>query len=241
MNHTAFDFSIPKQYRTAEFPFKSDAGQPELSAPKAKTSQHGCTFDLPSLYRAHMLSLCMKLVYEKRDVIEDIAERYLGCKLEGYFLTSDKQTRKERHTAKATQSKANKPPKAAFVPRTLGIVLSTPKAMIVAFRGTEPTNLINMRSSGKISMSHPEGMGGVHDGFWTALMYESEQEGGASLFARLVEALQQSDERLEIHLTGASTCLPAPVSPFCRYAASEALQRMHNWIAEACNSKLCLR
>ena len=204
VNHTAFDFSIPQQYKTADFPFDSTSdnpSSPETPPAAAKTSQHGCAFDLPSLYRAHMLSLCMKLVYEKHEVIDDIASRYLGCKLQGYFLTSDKQTKKQRHEAKANKE-VKKPPKAAFVPRTLAILLTTPKAMVVAFRGTEPTNLINMRSSGKISMSHPEGMGGVHDGFWTALMYESEDEGGASLFDRLVEALQEGDEKLEIHLTG---------------------------------------
>ncbi|KAL0038755.1 hypothetical protein WJX79_006617 [Trebouxia sp. C0005] len=200
VNHTAFDFSIPQQYKTADFPFDSS---PETASQVAKTSQHGCTFDLPSLYRAHMLSLCMKLVYEKHEVIADIASRYLGCTLQGYFLTSDKQTKKQRHDAEATKHSKNTS-KAAFVPRTLAILLEMPKAIIMAFRGTEPTNLINMRSSGKISMTHPEGMGGVHDGFWTALMYESEEEGGASLFDRLVEALQEGDQKLEIYLTGHS-------------------------------------
>ena len=198
VNHTAFDFSIPQQYKTADFPFDSS---PETASQVAKTSLHGCTFDLPSLYRAHMLSLCMKLVYEKHEVIADIASRYLGCTLQGYFLTSDKQTKKQRHDTDATKRSKNTS-KAAFVPRTLAIMLETPKAIIMAFRGTEPTNLINMRSSGKISMSHPEGMGGVHDGFWTALMYESEEEGGASLFDRLVEALEEGDQNLDIYLTG---------------------------------------
>lgn len=105
----------------------------------------------------------MKLVYEKRDVIEDIAETYLGSELVGYFLTSDKETARERKQQKPNVGNTAKS-KAAFVPRTLGIVLGTPQALVVAFRGTEPTNLINMRSSGKISMSHPDGMGGVHDG-----------------------------------------------------------------------------
>ena len=105
----------------------------------------------------------MKLVYEKREVIDDIASTHLGCELIGYYLTSDRDTARERHQQKkSVQDTANS--RAAFVPRTLGIVLGTPQAIVVALRGTEPTNLINMRSSGKISMSHPEGMGGVHDG-----------------------------------------------------------------------------
>ena len=105
----------------------------------------------------------MKLVYEKREVIEDIAATHLGSQLTGYYLTSDKETTKKHQQQKhGVQDTAKS--RAAFVPRTLGIVLETPQAIVVAFRGTEPTNVINMRSSGKISMSHIEGMGGVHDG-----------------------------------------------------------------------------
>ena len=148
-----------------------------------------------------MLSLCMKLVYEKLEVIDDIASRFLNCSLQHYLLTSDKQTRKKRKQAQASTA-SKPPPKAAFVPRTLAIVLSFPNAIVVAFRGTEPLNLINMRSSGKISMSHPDGMGGVHDGFWTDLMYESEEESAASLFDRLVAALKEGDQKLSIYLTG---------------------------------------
>lgn len=143
----------------------------------------------------------MKLVYEKHDVIDDIASRFWSCSLQGYLVTSDEQTKNKRQCAQAA-SASKPPPKAAFVPRTLAVVLAFPKAIVISFRGTEPTNLINMRSSGKISMSHPQGMGGVHDGFWTALMYESYEQGAASLFDRLVAALQQGSQELDIYLTG---------------------------------------
>ena len=215
MNHTAFDFSIPVQYKAADFPFHSKPGpttplaqhssSPELPQPSHNSSSvarpgPALVFDTASLYRAHMLSLCMKLVYEKQEVIADIASNSFGCQLQGYLLTSDKQTQKQRR--ESSSPTASKRSKAGFVPRTLAIVLDLPRAKIVAFRGTEPTNLINMRSSGSISMSHPEGMGGVHDGFWTALMYESEQDGGPNLFDRLVVALQEGDQQQEIYLTG---------------------------------------
>ena len=218
VNHTAFDFSIPPQYKAADFPFNSTA---ELSIPAyygssnnpskpglasstqlnaAKQAARPSSFDTAGLHRAHMLSLCMKLVYEKRGVIDDIAATSFGCTLHGYFLTNDKQTQKRRETSTDAASKHSK---AGFVPRTLAITLDLPKAKIVAFRGTEPTNLINMRSSGSIGMTHPKGMGGVHDGFWTALMYESEEEGGVNLFDRLVGALQEGDSKQDIYLTGA--------------------------------------
>lgn len=38
---------------------------------------------------------------------------------------------------------------AAFVPRTRCALLSSPHALILVFRGSEPTNLINLRSSGR--------------------------------------------------------------------------------------------
>ena len=38
---------------------------------------------------------------------------------------------------------------ADFIPRTRACMLSTPQALIIAFRGSEPLNLINLRSSGK--------------------------------------------------------------------------------------------
>ena len=217
VNHTAFDFSVPHQYKVAEFPFKSTAesstpahhgsvhqsAKPgtfsHASAPAAKSTV-ATHFDSASLYRAHFLSLCMKMVYEKQEVIDDIASQSFGCQLQGYFLTSDKQTKKKRH--ESSTGVASKRSKAGFVPRTLAMVLKLPKAKVVAFRGTEPTNLINMRSSGSISMTHPDGMGGVHDGFWTALMYESEEAGGANLFDRLVEALHEGDRQQDIYLTG---------------------------------------
>lgn len=144
-------------------PDASQNGNNQQPAVKGWTGEEDCTFSLSSLYRAHFLSLCMKLVYEKREVIEDIAATHLGSQLTGYYLTSDKETTKKRQQQKhGVQDTAKS--RAAFVPRTLGIVLETPQAIVVAFRGTEPTNVINMRSSGKISMSHIEGMGGVHDG-----------------------------------------------------------------------------
>lgn len=162
----------------------------------------------------------MKLVYEKQEVIADISSNSFGCQLQGYLLTSDKQTKKERR--ESNTHAASRRSKAGFVPRTLAIVLDLPRAKIVAFRGTEPTNLINMRSSGSIGMSHPEGMGGVHDGFWTALMYESEEKGGPNLFDRLVEALQEGDPQQEIYLTGhflqaaLSACIALHQSNHCQ-------------------------
>lgn len=42
--------------------------------------------------------------------------------------------------------------KARFEPHTRTMVLETHRAIIVAFRGSEPTNLINFRSSGRIAL-----------------------------------------------------------------------------------------
>lgn len=42
--------------------------------------------------------------------------------------------------------------KAKFQPHTRTMVLETERAVVVAFRGSEPTNLINFRSSGRIAL-----------------------------------------------------------------------------------------
>ena len=41
---------------------------------------------------------------------------------------------------------------ARFEPHTRTLVLETDNAVIVAFRGSEPTNLINFRSAGRIAL-----------------------------------------------------------------------------------------
>ena len=53
-----------------------------------------------------------------------------------------------------------------FVPETGCFLLTTEGAVIVSFRGTQPTNLVNFRSSGNISMRQWEGVGRVHNGFY---------------------------------------------------------------------------
>ncbi len=53
-----------------------------------------------------------------------------------------------------------------FVPETGCFMLTTEGAVIVSFRGTQPTNLVNFRSSGNISMRQWDGVGRVHNGFY---------------------------------------------------------------------------
>ncbi|KAK9808596.1 hypothetical protein WJX72_000227 [[Myrmecia] bisecta] len=89
-----------------------------------------------------------------------------------------------------------------FAPRTRACVFGTDKAVIVSFRGTEPTNLINLRSSGRISMSWREDMGRIHDGFYSSLFYESPD--GGSLFNTLVDEMRRVSEGRQIFLTGHS-------------------------------------
>ena len=71
-----------------------------------------------------------------------------------------------------------------FVPETGCFMLTTDGALIVSFRGTQPTNLVNFRSSGNISMRQWEGVGRVHNGFY---------EGGrCSCRRRFAEVLQKT-------------------------------------------------
>lgn len=90
-----------------------------------------------------------------------------------------------------------------FVPETGCFMLTTEGAVIVSFRGTQPTNLVNFRSSGNISMRQWDGVGRVHNGFYEALMYRSSEQ-GSTLFERLVAALEEHAEGRVIYLTGHS-------------------------------------
>ena len=77
------------------------------------------------------------------------------------------------------------------------------QAVIVAFRGSEPTNLINLRSAGRISMTPRRGLGRVHDGFFGALFFTGDEEAG-TLFSRLIETIQAIDPEnsKQLYLTG---------------------------------------
>ena len=85
------------------------------------------------------------------------------------------------------------------------------QAVIVAFRGSEPTNLINLRSAGRISMTPRRGLGRVHDGFFGALFFTGDEEAG-TLFSRLIETIQAVDPEncKQLYLTGNACCGLAP-------------------------------
>lgn len=71
-------------------------------------------------------------------------------------------------------------------------------------RGSEPTNLINLRSGSRINMVHVEGMGLLHEGFHSALHFKDPEQG--SLADQLIQQLDGLSSRphKSIHLTGAA-------------------------------------
>ena len=71
---------------------------------------------------------------------QDLAERSWGLRFHGYFAT---QTEAGNLYDVENQNTA------AFIPRTRACVLSSRHGIVIAFRGSEPLNLINLRSSGK--------------------------------------------------------------------------------------------
>jgi hypothetical protein len=72
---------------------------------------------------------------------QDIAENEWGMAMRGYFHTGT-----DSFTLEAGEGEGAA---AAFVPRTRAAVLSSGRAIVLAFRGSEPTNLINLRSAGR--------------------------------------------------------------------------------------------
>lgn len=73
-------------------------------------------------------------------VVQDISERLWGLKFHGYFSTQ---------TPAGSLYDVENKNTADFIPRTRACMLSNTEAVIIAFRGSEPLNLINLRSSGK--------------------------------------------------------------------------------------------
>ena len=72
-------------------------------------------------------------------VMQDLAEHHWGLSYHGYFSTQTEATGlfiEREHTEE-------------FIPRTRATMMSSKFGLIIAFRGSEPTNLINLRSSGR--------------------------------------------------------------------------------------------
>lgn len=85
---------------------------------------------------------------------------------------------------------------ASFLPSSKGIVLRSPGGMIIAFRGTEAFNLLNWRTNFTINMTRHRRLGGVHDGFYSALFHRPAA-GGSSLFEDVVDILRDAAQDVE--------------------------------------------
>lgn len=72
--------------------------------------------------------------------VQDVIERLWGLKFHGYFSTQ---------TDAASLYDVQNQNTADFIPRTRACMLSSDSGLVIAFRGSEPLNLINLRSSGK--------------------------------------------------------------------------------------------
>lgn len=70
-----------------------------------------------------------------------MAEHRWGLRFHGYF-----QTGTEEFVLPSGEG-------TTFVPRTRAMLLSSDNAIILAFRGSEPTNLINLRSAGRRALA----------------------------------------------------------------------------------------
>ena len=68
---------------------------------------------------------------------QDVVESWWGLRFHSYWQTGSDSFVIESETGQRT-----------FVPRTRAAVFSSPDAVVLTFRGSEPTNLINLRSAG---------------------------------------------------------------------------------------------
>eukprot|EP00208_Stichococcus_sp_RCC1054_P003189 CAMPEP_0206136652 /NCGR_PEP_ID=MMETSP1473-20131121/1891_1 /ASSEMBLY_ACC=CAM_ASM_001109 /TAXON_ID=1461547 /ORGANISM="Stichococcus sp, Strain RCC1054" /LENGTH=812 /DNA_ID=CAMNT_0053529351 /DNA_START=361 /DNA_END=2799 /DNA_ORIENTATION=- len=80
----------------------------------------------------------------------------------------------------------------AFLPSSKAILFRSEGGIIIAFRGTEATNLLNWRTNITINMTRHKTLGGIHDGFYAALFHRPAG-GGTSLFEDIVQALRDAE------------------------------------------------
>ncbi len=82
----------------------------------------------------------MRNGYSQLAVEQDLGERCWGLKYHGYFSTQ---------TDAASLYDVENNNTADFIPRTRACMWSSRHGLVIAFRGSEPLNLINLRSNGK--------------------------------------------------------------------------------------------
>lgn len=72
--------------------------------------------------------------------MQDVIERLWGLTCHGYYQTE---------AVTEVLYDVENDNTADFIPRTRACMMSSRDAIMIAFRGSEPLNLINLRSSGK--------------------------------------------------------------------------------------------
>ena len=79
-------------------------------------------------------------------ILQDVVESWWGLQFHSYWQTGSDSFIIESESGQKT-----------FVPRTRAAVFCSEDAVILSFRGSEPTNLINLRSAGTWEFwSHPQ-------------------------------------------------------------------------------------
>ncbi|KAK9854821.1 hypothetical protein WJX84_008652 [Apatococcus fuscideae] len=121
---------------------------------------------------AHLLAVASKLAYEHPLVIEDVVMYRWGCTLHD-------QQHVPAHTV----------PEGGYVPDVVWYVLSTHKAVVVAFRGANPFRQVDGRADVPVAMTWREGLGSMCDGFHRGLAQKSPCGRYKHIYDRIVAVL----------------------------------------------------
>ncbi|KAK9864235.1 hypothetical protein WJX84_009205 [Apatococcus fuscideae] len=166
-------------------------------------------------WRAHFLSLCVKAAYEEEELFESITKNeWAPFRYEGMLETEDfghesdqhldqqdvAKVAQERHRQLVTHFKGDQQKAKvvdSFMPQTRAFIIRNDQAVILTFRGTEPTNLVQWATDASCNLQRQdEVQGEVHEGFYTALFWHSKKSQGAKfivtkhgMFRRICEAL----------------------------------------------------
>ncbi|KAK9833740.1 hypothetical protein WJX74_004532 [Apatococcus lobatus] len=234
INVTDDTFS-PHSYLPKEFPFAENA----------------LTFGLLDgihEWRAHFLSLCVKAAYEEPLLFQNITTtdwspfRYVDtlrtedkehCGHECHLVNETRFQQLVNRCDRGDRKRAVEKAKVldTFIPQTRAHIITNEHAVILVFRGTEPTNLIQWATDASCEMTtKPEVVGKVHEGFYEALFYKSTESDDKkvnmaphALFQCICEALDDEvGHKKSLYVTGHSLG-GALVSVFAHCLAKLAL------------------
>lgn len=152
------------------------------------------------VYNNHFMIMCAKLAYEDSRIVEDVVSTKWGMK--NFCLIRIRET-------------------------VSAYLFTTERAVVVVFQGTEPLNLAQIIvDAAAVPTPLPDGKGGVHYGFYTALVRQPDSGKGGNALQQIQTVLNMpANKPREVFVTGHSLG-GAFANVFCQLADPAIQARM---------------